>query len=131
MMVKKRILLVEDNLELLENTAEILELSNFEVIVANSGKKAQLLLLEFHPDLILCDITMPGKDGYDVLRWVRASEKNANIPFVFLTAKSEKKDIAMGLHQGADAFVTKPYNSDELIEIINNLLKEDQLLGQT
>src|SRR5680860_343915 len=85
----KKILLIEDNVDVRENTAEILELSNYEVVVAENGKVGVEKALSHLPDLIICDIMMPVLDGYGVLHALRKNETLQNTPFIFLTAKTE------------------------------------------
>ena len=86
----KKILIIEDNLEVRENTAEIIELSNYEVITAENGKIGVQMALDQKPDLIVCDIMMPVLDGYGVYHLLSKHTETASIPFIFLTAKSEK-----------------------------------------
>ena len=86
----KKILLIEDNPEIRENTAEILLLANYEVLEAGNGRAGVDLARKEHPDLIICDIMMPQLDGYGVLHLLSKDPATASIPFIFLTAKSEK-----------------------------------------
>ena len=86
----KKILLIEDNIDVRENTAEILILANYEVITAKNGKEGVELALSAKPDLIICDIKMPTLDGYGVLHMLSKNSETATIPFIFLTAKAEK-----------------------------------------
>ena len=86
----KKILVIEDDQIMRENTAEILELANFEVVTAPNGKIGAQLAKEIRPDLIVCDIMMPELDGYGVLHVLSKDNKTASIPFIFLTAKAEK-----------------------------------------
>ena len=121
-MTKLKVLLIEDNLEVRENTAEILELSNYTVITAENGKigveKAKIEL----PDIILCDIMMPELDGYGVLYMLGKDAKTASIPFVFLTAKTDKSDFRKGMSLGADDYLTKPFEELELLNAIETRL---------
>ena len=120
----KKILLIEDNLEMRENTAEILELANYEVVTAENGKvgvekaKAEL------PDLIICDIMMPELDGYGVLYYLGKDPKTAAIPFIFLTAKAELSEMRKGMNLGADDYLTKPYEEMELLNAIESRIKK-------
>ena len=95
--MSRKILIIEDNLEVRENTAEILELADFEVITAENGKIGVALAKEHLPDIILCDIMMPELDGYGVLHILSKNEATASIPFIFLTAKAEKSDFRKGM----------------------------------
>ncbi len=125
----KKILIIEDDLDLLENTADYLREEGFKVITAEDGTKGvQQALLDF-PDLILCDISMPGLDGYEVFKTLQDISTTSTIPFVFLTAKTEKEDIRMGMQLGADDYITKPFDYDELLTAINTRIdKQEKLL---
>ncbi|MDP4261386.1 MAG: response regulator [Bacteroidota bacterium] len=121
--MKKCILLVEDNEPIRENTTELLELLHYEVIVARDGKQALDRIQEKTPDLIVSDIMMPGIDGYELLHTLRENHPMESLPFIFLTASSEKKDIEKGMCMGASGYITKPFQADELIQLIRNVLK--------
>lgn len=118
-----KILLIEDNMEVRENTAEILELSGYQVTTANDGKQGLEKLKEVHPDLIICDIMMPVLDGYGVLHIISKNPETAHIPFIFLTAKVEREDIRKGMNQGADDYLTKPFDDIELLGAVEARLK--------
>ncbi len=124
----KKILLIEDNLDIRENTAEILELANYNVIIAENGKKGVELAKSNHPDLIICDIMMPELDGYGVLHVLSKNEKTASIPFIFLTAKTEKSDVRKGMNLGADDYLTKPFDDLELLDAVEIRLKKNELI---
>lgn len=126
----KKILIIEDNLEVRENTAEILELSNYEVLTAENGKIGVRLAQQNLPDLIICDIMMPELDGYGVLHILGRNPKTAAIPFIFLTAKAEKSDFRKGMTLGADDYLTKPFDDMELLEVIELRLKKRAQLHQ-
>ena len=96
----KHILLIEDNKEVRENTSEILELAGFKVSTAADGKKGVEEVKKEKPDLIICDIMMPVLDGYGVLHLLSKNEDTANIPFIFLTAKTERLEIRKGMDMG-------------------------------
>lgn len=130
-MENKRILLIEDNPEMRENTAEILELANYHVLTAHNGKEGVQLAHHEKPDLIICDIMMPELDGYGVLLLLSKDDHTANIPFVFLTAKAEKNDYRKGMTMGADDYLTKPYDDVELLNAVEiRLKKSERLKGQ-
>ncbi|SMD31953.1 cAMP-binding domain of CRP or a regulatory subunit of cAMP-dependent protein kinases [Reichenbachiella faecimaris] len=118
-----KILLIEDNVEVRENTAEILELSGYKVMVASNGKEGLDILKSIKPDLIICDIMMPVLDGYGVLHIVSKNPSTAHIPFIFLTAKVEKMDIRRGMNLGADDYLTKPFDDIELLGAVEARLK--------
>lgn len=126
----KKILVIEDNLEVRENTAEILELSNYEVVTAQNGKTGVELALKELPDLIVCDIMMPVLDGYGVYHLLSKHKETASIPFIFLTAKSEKADFRKGMEMGADDYITKPFDGIELLNAIEIRLKKSELIKQ-
>lgn len=105
----KKILVIEDNLEVRENLEEILELYGYDVETAENGKIGVHKALEKQPDLILCDVMMPELDGFGVLNILSRKDKTNGIPFVFLTAKSEKEDWRRGMNLGADDYITKPF----------------------
>jgi CRP/FNR family cyclic AMP-dependent transcriptional regulator len=124
----KKILLIEDNEDIRNNTAEILELSNYKVIVAENGKIGVEKAIEHQPDLIICDIMMPVLDGYGVLHAVHKNEAIKNTPFIFLTAKTERSDFRKGMELGADDYVTKPFDGTELLNAVDGRLKKIELL---
>ncbi len=126
----KKILLIEDNDDIRNNTAEILELSNYKVIVAENGKVGVQKALEEHPDLIICDIMMPVLDGYGVLHSIHKNEALINIPFIFLTAKTERVDFRKGMEFGADDYITKPFTGAELLIAVDSRLKKIESLRQ-
>lgn len=114
----KKILLIEDNAEVRENTSEILTLANYTVIEAENGRVGVDLAQREKPDLIICDIMMPELDGYGVLHILSKNEQTAGIPFIFLTAKTEKTDIRKGMNLGADDYLTKPFDDTDLLNAI-------------
>ena len=114
----KKILLIEDNLYVRENTAAILDLAGYKVEVAANGIEGVKKAILFVPDIILCDIMMPEMDGYDVLNELRKKEQLAGIPFIFLTALSKKNEVRKGMNLGADDYITKPFEDKELIDAI-------------
>ncbi|PWK20689.1 response regulator [Xanthomarina spongicola] len=126
----KTILLIEDDTVLRENTAELLELSNYKVISASNGKvgvdKAKSVL----PDIIVCDIMMPELDGYGVLNAISKNDDTKYIPFIFLSAKTERQDIRKGMNLGADDYVTKPFTEDDLISAIESRLAKTAILKE-
>jgi DNA-binding response OmpR family regulator len=126
----KKILVIEDNNEVRENIAEILSLSNYEVATAEDGKKGVELALNEIPDLIVCDIMMPVLDGYGVLHLLNKHIETYGIPFIFLTAKSEKTDLRKGMEMGADDYLTKPFDGIELLNAIEVRLKKSESIKQ-
>lgn len=124
----KRILLIEDNESVRENTAEILELANYEVETAENGKKGVEKAKSQHFDLIICDIMMPELDGYGVLHILNKDPKTSSIPFVFLTAKAEKADFRHGMNMGADDYLVKPFEETDLLTAIELRLEKSARL---
>ncbi len=124
----KTILLIEDNTEVRENTAEILELSGYKVLQAENGKVGSEIAIKQKPDLIICDIMMPVLDGYGVIHILSNNPDTASIPFIFLTAKGERNDFRKGMELGADDYITKPFDDVELLKAVESRLKKTSLL---
>ena len=124
----RKILLIEDDVVLRENTSELLELSNYEVTSAANGKIGVQLAKKIVPDIIVCDIMMPELDGYGVLEALTNNEITQHIPFIFLSAKTERSDVRKGMDLGADDYITKPFNEDELISAIESRLAKAAIL---
>ncbi|GAB5538890.1 MAG: response regulator [Salibacteraceae bacterium] len=120
----KHILLIEDNQNVRENTAEILELAGYKVDTAENGKIGTSLALKKNFDLIICDIMMPELDGYGVLHILNKNPKTSTIPFIFLTAKAEKEDFRKGMSMGADDYLTKPFEETELMDAIEQRINK-------
>lgn len=126
----RTVLLIEDNEEIRENMAEILELSNYKVLTAPDGKQGVSLAISHIPDIIVCDIMMPVLDGYGVLHMLHKNENTRHIPFIFITAKAERSEIRKGMELGADDYLTKPFNGTELLNAIETRLKKAEQLRQ-
>ncbi len=124
----KKILLIEDNDDIRNNTAEILELSNYQVILAANGKMGVEQAIKHVPDLIICDIMMPVLDGYGVFHAVHKNEAIKNTPFIFLTALTERSDLRKGMELGADDYITKPFSGTELLNAVDSRLKKFDIL---
>ncbi|HSE30546.1 MAG TPA: response regulator transcription factor [Pyrinomonadaceae bacterium] len=120
--MSKRLLVVDDEPNLLRAVAACLKTENYEVSTARSGHEALMHLAESVPDLIISDIRMPGMDGYKLARQLRGSPRTALVPIVFLTAKDETADRIEGFRAGIDAYLTKPFEPDELIAVVNGIL---------
>ncbi|MCM4157865.1 response regulator [Gramella sp. AN32] len=125
----KKLLLIEDDVTVRENTAELLELSNYEVLTASNGKLGIEKAKQEVPDIIVCDIMMPEVDGYGVLEALSKNPETLNIPFIFLSAKTEHKDIRKGMDLGADDYLTKPFEEDELLSAIESRLARVAILN--
>lgn len=126
----KKILVIEDNLEVRENLEEILELSGYEVELAEDGKVGVEKALKNKPDLILCDVMMPRLDGFGVLNILSKKPDTSDVPFIFLTAKAEKSDFRRGMNLGADDYITKPFYKDELLAVIETRLRKSEQLKE-
>ena len=124
----KTILLIEDNPEILANTGEILEMAGYTVLLAENGKVGVKTALATRPDLVVCDIMMPVLDGYGVLQIFNQNAQLAGVPFIFLTAKTERTDQRRGMELGADDYLTKPFNKTELLSAIAGRLSRFQHL---
>jgi CRP-like cAMP-binding protein len=126
----KTILVIDDNNNLRENTAEILDLAGYKTLTAENGKQGVDIAVREKPSLIVCDIMMPELDGYGVLHLLRKNAETQNIPFIFLTAKTERSDFRKGMEMGADDYVTKPFEDIELLNAIEVRLKKSEVLEQ-
>lgn len=127
----KKILIIEDDIDLLENTSDFLKEEGYETITASNGAVGVQKALLHIPDLIICDITMPELDGYQVFKTLQEITSTATIPFIFLTAKVDKEDIRLGMQMGADDYITKPFDFNQLHQAIKTRLeKQDKLLFQ-
>jgi len=117
-----KLLIIEDEAQVRENIKEILELNGYTVLTAEGGLQALPLLKEHFPDLILCDVMMPGLSGHDVLSQVRQQDDIAAIPFVFLTAKADHRDLREGMNLGADDYLAKPFEAKDLLDAVRSRL---------
>ena len=113
-----KVLIIEDEKNIRETIKEILELNDYEIATAENELIGIAKALQFKPDLIVCDVMMPEMDGFETLRNIRAINDISNTPFVFLTAKTETRDFREGMNSGADDFLNKPFNTQELLEVI-------------
>jgi len=117
------ILLIEDHAPLRENLREMLALAGYEVIAAENGREGLQLATQHLPALILCDIMMPGMDGYAVLERLRADPTTKAVPFIFLTAKGTPPDIRAGMNLGADDYLPKPVTRNDLLKAVRTRLE--------
>jgi DNA-binding response OmpR family regulator len=123
------ILLIEDDAVLRENTAELLELANYKVVTAPNGRIGIEKALQENPNIIVCDIMMPEVDGYGVLEALAQDKTTQHIPFIFLSAKTEHKEIRKGMNMGADDYLTKPFDEEELISAVESRLAKAEILA--
>lgn len=115
----KKILVIEDEPQMRNNICTILKMEGFAFVAADNGRKGVELAKKESPDLILCDVMMPGLDGYGVLEALREDKLAFGVPFIFLTAKGEPADFRAGMNLGADDYLTKPVSAGELLAAIN------------
>lgn len=120
--MSKRLLVIDDEPNLLRAVAACLRAEGYDVTTARSGREALVKLASVVPDLIVSDIRMPGMDGYQLAGHIRGSQRTALVPIVFLTAKDETADRIEGFRAGVDAYLTKPFEPDELIAVITSIL---------
>lgn len=124
----RKVLLIEDDEQLRENIAELLELYNYRVFATGEGKEGVDLAHEIQPDVIVCDIMMPGMDGYQVLEKLSHGLDTRKIPFIYMSAKSERSDVRKGMDLGADDYISKPFEEQELISAIENRIARVEIL---
>lgn len=129
--MSKKILIIEDNEDIRENLAEILELAGYEPFTAENGKIGVEQAEKIMPDLILCDVMMPVLDGFGVLSILHKKTQTADIPFIFLTAKAEKADFRYGMNLGADDYITKPFESNELLQVVGMRLAKSEKIKKS
>ncbi|OGO15202.1 MAG: hypothetical protein A2Y93_00780 [Chloroflexi bacterium RBG_13_68_17] len=127
-MAKQTILVVEDNLALLEGIRDLLEVSGYNALIAENAEEALKLLADNRPDLIVSDIMMPGMDGYQFYEEVRKRPELIEVPFIFLTARGEKRDIRKGKELGADDYITKPFEEEDLLVVVRAKLARRQAI---
>ncbi len=124
----RTILLIDDSDYIIEGTASLLRFEGYTVITASNGRDGLALAKQHHPDLIICDVSMPEMDGYTVLRHLRDDPDTASLRFMFLTARTEKSDMRMGMDIGADDYLIKPFSIEELLSAIDAQWKKHELL---
>lgn len=114
-----KILVIEDDKGIRENLKLLLKAEKYQVEVASNGIEGIKIAKEIHPDLIICDIMMPDMDGYEVIKAINADDQFALLPFIFLTAKVERSEVRKGMNLGADDYILKPYDADELLAAVH------------
>jgi DNA-binding NarL/FixJ family response regulator len=119
----KRILVIEDEPQTRENLVTILEMEGYQPLTASDGRAGLEAAKRELPDLVLCDVMMPEMDGYAVLEGLRAHPETISIPFIFLTAKGDRKDLRAGMNLGADDYLSKPVTTAELLDAIGTRLQ--------
>lgn len=126
--MRKKILLIEDDQIVRDNTAEILQLANYEVLTADNGKTGLEKANVFKPDLIICDILMPELDGYGVMQIALRNKDLQRIPIIFMSAKTKHEDIRKGMDLGASDYITKPFEESELLSAVATRLKRRAIM---
>jgi len=122
----KTILIIEDQPDMRGNLGIILKMEGYNVLSAPDGMQGLQAAREHRPDLIVCDVMMPTLDGHGVLKALREDPSTAHIPFIFLTARGEKRDLRTGMNLGADDYLTKPVNASDLIAAVEARLAREQ-----
>jgi len=124
---KNKVLIIDDETDNLYVLKECLEPEGFEVLTALNGRQGIDTAIKNLPDVIICDIMMPGIDGFEVMKYLRKNPQTNTIPFIFLTAKSDIKDIREGMGTGADDYITKPINNKVIIHSVLTRLEKKKL----
>ena len=127
----KTILVIEDEVSLRQNIADLLTLEDFKVVVAENGRAGVQIAESEIPDLVICDVMMPELDGYGVLEKIRQNPLLSTIPFIFLTAKASKSDFRQGMELGADDYLTKPFTTKELLGAIASKLEKQIAINKS
>jgi two-component system sensor histidine kinase/response regulator len=125
-----KILVIEDEDDIRDIIIQLLEAHDFQVIDAEDGETGVKLAIQHHPDLIICDMMMPGLDGYGVLRELHNHPSTHTIPFIVLTAKAGKEDMRLAMELGADDYLTKPFTASELLGAVKIRLEKKELFQQ-
>jgi CheY-like chemotaxis protein len=128
--MERTILVIDDNTDIRENIAEILDLAGYKTYTAENGKKGVEAAIKEKPSIIVCDIMMPELDGYGVLHMLRKNPDTERIPFIFLTARTERSDLRKGMEMGADDYITKPFEDIELLNAVEVRFKRLEILEQ-
>ena len=117
-----RVLVVDDDPQVLRLMRVNLELEGYDVVSAPDGEEALEAVISERPDVVVCDVMMPGTDGLTVLRNLRANPKTSKIPFVVVSAKAQRSDVKAALEMGADRYITKPFDPQDLLDAVEHLL---------
>jgi CheY-like chemotaxis protein len=129
-MSMRKILVIEDGLEILENIREMLTEAGWRVHCATNGIDGISTARTVLPDLVLCDVMMPGCDGYDVLSALRADAATASIPLLFLTARTDRGSMRKGMEMGAEDYITKPFTRTELLAAVQARMERSEFLSE-
>ncbi len=126
----KTILVIEDELNVRESLVDLLQVEGFKAIAAENGRMGLTIAHDIHPDLVLCDVSMPEVDGFKVLENLREHPDTGATPFIFLSARATKLDMRRGMELGADDYLFKPFTTDELLSAISARLNKQAALIQ-
>lgn len=127
---QKKLLLIDDDPNLILLVKDYLEFRGYEVITAENGREALEVLESNTPDMIICDVMMPEMDGYSLVSTIRSDPKTSWIPVLFLSAKGQSQDRVKGLNIGADVYMVKPFEPEELVAQVESSLKQASRLIQ-
>jgi DNA-binding NarL/FixJ family response regulator len=128
----KRLLLIDDDPNLILLVKDYLEFQGYEVITAENGREALEILARDIPDMIICDVMMPEIDGYGLVEQVRQDRRTSWVPIMFLSAKGQSHDRVRGLNQGADVYMVKPFEPEELVaQVESSLNQASRLMGHS
>ncbi|KAA3619518.1 MAG: response regulator [Calditrichaeota bacterium] len=122
--MSKKILIVDDEPSIVISLEFLMEQKGFALKVARTGEEAMQIIHEFMPDLVLLDVMLPNKNGFEICQYVRSTPELAAMKIILLTAKGRKQDIEKGLAIGADAYITKPFSTKNLVETVQNMLEK-------
>ena len=130
-MKNKKILIIEDDTILRENLADFLNEEGYQIKTASDGLSGVNMVITQMPDLILCDVAMPGMNGFELLKTIQQIKPTSSIPLIFITAKTEKEDIRTGMQLGADDYITKPFDLNELLQTVRIRLEKHERFQNT
>jgi two-component system, sensor histidine kinase and response regulator len=125
-----KILVIDDEKDLLEEIVDILTFEGYDVVAASDGREGVQMAVQHLPDLVICDIMMPKMDGYSVLQELRNYQDTSMTPFIFLTAKVGTEDLRRGMNLGADDYLTKPFDSSELMRVVNTRIEKHERVAE-
>ncbi|TXD67238.1 response regulator transcription factor [Polaribacter glomeratus] len=125
-----KILIVEDTLAIREEVCDILEMEGYVVFQAGNGRVGYEMALKKSPDLIISDILMPPLNGFQMFKKLQSDTRTMSIPLIFISAKGEKEDIRIGMNLGAEDYLCKPINIDDLVNAVKNKIKKKSIIDQ-
>jgi DNA-binding LytR/AlgR family response regulator len=126
--MKKKILIIEDDKGIRENLRILLEEKNYDVVIASNGEDGVLTATTIPPDLTICDVMLPGMDGFEVIKKIGGRNTTPTLPFIFLTAKTDRADLRKGMGLGADDYIFKPFDDEELLQAVRMRLAKYEIV---